>query len=222
MGYLIINSQQDYQDYPPSLTYKGGSFEPLELPLLRRCHICWIFTVQVPTVETTSTSVVGIISERLGKRRIVDNGSFATAVAIFLALGTAFRFPETDPAHVESWAVRTDWLDHPLVGTPTASVIDIITERGRPWGACTPAGTQASHSLTLLAAFGLSKAKTIFLVCGNVALLFDSPSILVSVSSVVCVVSEWLWPSGAGAPPTAGVHWSLALTNPSQFPRSKF
>ena len=35
MGYLIINSQQDYQDYPPSLTCKGCSFEPLEPHLLR-------------------------------------------------------------------------------------------------------------------------------------------------------------------------------------------
>ena len=214
MGYLIINSQQDYQDYPPSLTCKGGSFEPLELPLLRRCHICWIFTVQAPTVETTSTSVVGIISERLGKRRIVDNGSFATAVAIFLALGTAFRFPETDPAHVESWAVRTD-----MTGSSTGRYSHRFYYRYHHGkgpsmrGACTPTGTRASHSLTLLAAFGLSKAKTIFLVCGNVTLLFDSPSILASVSSVVCVVSEWLWPSGAGAPPTTGVHWSLALTS---------
>ena len=35
MDYLISNSQQDYRGYPPSLTFKGGSFEPLERPLLR-------------------------------------------------------------------------------------------------------------------------------------------------------------------------------------------
>ena len=29
----------DYQDYPPPLTCKGGSFEPLEPPLLRVCII---------------------------------------------------------------------------------------------------------------------------------------------------------------------------------------
>lgn len=203
--------------------YSFFVFHPSNLAVLMLfSDICWIFTVQVPTIETTSTSVVGVISESLGKRQIVDSGPSATAVAIFLALGTAFRFPETDPAHVESSAVRTAWLDHPLVGTATASIIGIITEMGRPWGACTPTGTRASHSQTLWAAFGLSKAKTIFLVCGNVALLFDSSSILASVSSVVCVVSEWRWPSGVGAPPIAGVHWSLALTNSSQFPRSKF
>ena len=176
-------------------------FHPSNLAFLMLfSDICWILTVQVPTIETASTSVVGVISESLGKRRIVDSSPSATAVAIFLALGTVFRFPETDPAHVESWAVLTAWLDHPLVGTATASIIGIITERGRPWGACTPAGTRASHSLTLWAAFGLSW----FLVCGNVALLFDSLSILASVSSVVCGVSEWRWPSGVGAPTTAG------------------
>ena len=58
----------------------------------------------------------GVISERLGKRQMVDSGPSATALAIFLALRTAFRFPETDPAHVESWAVRPAWLDHPFTG----------------------------------------------------------------------------------------------------------
>ena len=137
--------------------YSFFVFHPSKLAFLMLfSDVCWIFTVQVPTIETTSTSVVGVISESLGKRRIIDSGPSSTAVAISLALGTAFRFPETDLAHVESCAVRTAWLDHPLVGTATASIIGIITERGRPWGACTLAGTRASHSLILWAAFGLS------------------------------------------------------------------
>ena len=172
--------------------YSFFVFHPSNLAFIMLfSDICWIFTVQEPTIEATFTSVVGVISESLGKRRRLDSSPSATALAMFLVLRTVFRFPETDPAHVESWDVRTAWLDHPLVGTATSSIIGITTERCCPWGECTPASTRAWHSLTLWASFGLSKAKTIFLVCGNVSLLFDSLSILAAVNSVVCVVSEW-------------------------------
>lgn len=179
--------------------------------------VCWIFTVQVPTIETTSTSVVGVISESLGKRRIIDSGPSSTAVAISLALGTAFRFPETDLAHVESCAVRTAWLDHPLVGTATASIIGIITERGRPWGACTLAGTRASHSLTLWAAFGLS------ILC----ILECSPSfrfciIDTRIRELCCLCRFWMALTKRG---WSSNHCSCTLVlgtdYSSQFPRSK-
>ena len=197
--------------------YSFFVFHPSNLAVLMLfSDICWIFTVQVPTIETTSTSVVGVISESLGKRRIVDSGPSATAVAIFLALGTAFRFPETDPAHVESSAVRTAWLDHPLVGTATASIIGIITERSRPWEACTLAGTRASHSLTLWAAFGLS------ILC----ILECSPSfrffIDTRIRELCCLCRFWMALTKRG--------WSsnhcrctlvLGTDYSSQFPRSK-
>ena len=173
-----------------SIFYSFFVFHPSNLAFLMLfSDVCWIFTVQVPTIETTSTSVVGIISESLGKRRIIDSGPSSTAVAISLALGTAFRFPETDLAHVESCVVRTAWLDHPLVGTATASIIGIITERGRPWGACTLVGTRASHSQTLWAAFGLSKAKTIFLVCGSPSFRFFIDT---RIRELCCLCRFWM------------------------------
>ena len=155
-------------------------------------RICWIFTVQVPTIETTPTSVVGVAS--VSSRKGSVNARWSTVVHP-LQLWRFFWHLELPSVSLKQTRhmlnpglyAPLDWIIHSLVGTSTAFIIGIITERGRPWGACTPAGTRASHSLTLLAAFGLSKAKTIFLVCGNVALLFDSPSILASVSSVVCV-----------------------------------
>ena len=50
----------DYQDYPPPLTCKGCSFEPLEPPLLRAWFVCLFFGgFFCPALKTDVLSYIG-------------------------------------------------------------------------------------------------------------------------------------------------------------------
>ena len=119
------------------------------LPRLRRT---WL---DLPSVTTSATSVVGVISEAIGPGR--TGGPTSARIPGSLALWTPFCLPKAETVlHLR--VDRPLCLNSPLVVAASTSIVGVVSKWFRPCRTVAPATARVRRSLTLRAAFSFFKA----------------------------------------------------------------